>query len=84
MNDDNHQMSAISTFPFYTLEGWNMSAPKSENAVILPGVHLGNGAIIGANSVVGSNVEPYTVVIGNPSKPIRKHFDDELISLMLK
>ncbi len=31
MNDANHQMSAVSTFPFYTLEGWNMRAPKSED-----------------------------------------------------
>ena len=39
---------------------------------------------IGANSVVGSEVEPYTIVAGNPAKPIRKRFDDELISLMQK
>lgn len=55
-----------------------------QNTVILPGVHLGDGAIIGANSVEGSNVEPYTVFVGNLSKLIRKRFDDELISLMLK
>ena len=34
--------------------------------------------------MVGSDVEPYTIVAGNPAKPIRKRFDDELISLMLK
>lgn len=101
MNDANHQMSSVSTFPFYTLEGWNMEAPKPEdmpfkgdtvvendvwigqNAVILPGVHIGSGAIIGANSVVGSDVAPYTIVAGNPAKPIRKRFDEELIALML-
>lgn len=55
-----------------------------QNTVILPGVHLGDGAIIGAKSVEGSNVELYIVVVGNPSKLIRKRFDDELISLMLK
>ena len=102
MNDANHQMSAVSTFPFYTLEGWNMESPKAEdmpykgdtvigndvwigqNTVILPGVHIGDGAIIGANSVVGSEVEPYTIVVGNPAKPIRKRFDDELIALLEK
>ena len=47
-------------------------------------MHIGDGAIIGANSVVGSNVEPYTIVAGNPSKPIRKRFDDELIDIMEK
>ena len=102
MNDANHQMNAVSTFPFYTLEGWDMEPPVSsdmpfkgdtiigndvwigQNAVILPGVHIGDGAIIGANSVVGSDVPPYTIVIGNPAKELRKRFDDELIDLMLR
>lgn len=54
-----------------------------QNATILPGVHIGDGAIIGCNSVVGRNVPPYTIVAGNPAKPIRKRFDDELINLLL-
>ena len=100
MNDANHQMNAVSTFPFYTLEGWDMKAPEpsdlpfkgdtvigndvwiGQNAVILPGVHIGDGAIIGAGSVVGSSVEPYTIVAGNPARPIRKRFDDGLIALL--
>ena len=55
-----------------------------QNAVILPGVHIGDGAIIGADSVVGSAVDPYTIVAGNPAKVLRKRFDDELIDLMLR
>lgn len=55
-----------------------------QNSTILPGVHIGDGAIIGLNSTVGSNVSPYTVVAGNPAKTIRKRFDDELIELLLK
>lgn len=55
-----------------------------ENAVILPGVHIGDGAIIGANSVVGSDVELYTIVVDNPAKVLRKRFDDALINLLLK
>jgi virginiamycin A acetyltransferase len=55
-----------------------------QNATILPGVHIGDGAIIGANSVVGSDVEAYTIVAGNPARLIRKRFDDELTSLLLK
>jgi maltose O-acetyltransferase len=39
---------------------------------ILPGVVIGDGAIIGAGSVVTKNVEPYTVVAGNPAKVIKK------------
>ena len=55
-----------------------------QNAVILPGVQIGDGAIIGANCVVGSDVSPYTIVAGNPAKMLRKRFDDELIDLMLR
>ena len=102
MNDANHQMNAVTTFPFYTLAGWKMNTPDpsempfkgdtvigndvwiGQNAVILPGVHVGDGAVIGANSVVGSDVAPYTIVIGNPAKVLRKRFDDELIGLLLK
>ena len=102
MNGANHQMNAVSTFPFYTLTGWDMKAPAPEdmplkgdtiigndvwigqNATILPGVHIGDGAIIGASSVVGSDVEPYTIVAGNPVQFIRKRFDEELTNLMLE
>ena len=55
-----------------------------QNAVILPGVNIEDGAIIGANSVVGTKVAPYTIVAGNPAKVIRKRFDEELIDLMLR
>ena len=55
-----------------------------QNATILAGVRIGDGAIIGCNSVVGSNVPPYTIVAGNPAKTIRKRFDDELIKLLLE
>ena len=102
MNGANHQMNAVTTYPFFTLEGWEMKPPAKEelpfkgdtvigndvwigqNAVILPGVHIGDGAIIGANSVVGSDVAPYTIVVGNPAKVLRKRFDDELIDLLLR
>ncbi len=102
MNGANHQMNAVTTFPFYTLDGWDMEPPAKadlplkgdtvigndvwigQNAVILPGVHIGDGAIIGANAVVGSDVEPYTIVIGNPSRLLRHRFDPELTELLLK
>ncbi|MBR2762589.1 MAG: CatB-related O-acetyltransferase [Solobacterium sp.] len=53
-----------------------------QNAVILPGVRIGDGAIIGASSVVARDIEPYTVCAGNPAKRIRKRFDDELTALL--
>lgn len=52
--------------------------------VIMPGVHIGDSAIIGAHSVVTKDVEPYTIVGGNPARFIRKRFDDELIELLLQ
>lgn len=46
------------------------------NVVILPGVTVGRGAIIGAGSVVTKNVNPETIVAGNPAKFIRKISDE--------
>lgn len=40
--------------------------------IILPGVHVGEGSIIGAGAVVTKNVEPYSVVGGNPAKLLKK------------
>ncbi len=52
-------------------------------ATIMPGVTIGDGAIIATKSVVTKNVEPYTIVGGNPSKEIRKRFSKENIELLL-
>lgn len=55
-----------------------------QNVTVLPGVHIGDGAIIGANTVVSKDVPAYHIVGGNPCKIIRKRFDDELIDCLLK
>nr|WP_232001514.1 Vat family streptogramin A O-acetyltransferase [Proteiniphilum saccharofermentans] len=52
-------------------------------ATIMPGVNIGNGAIIAAHSVVTKDVEPYSIVGGNPAKLIRKRFTDEQIKKLL-
>lgn len=45
----------------------------------MPGVQIGNGAIIAAKSVITRDVEPYTIVGGNPALLIRQRFSDEII-----
>jgi virginiamycin A acetyltransferase len=48
-------------------------------AVIMPGVKIGNGAIVAAKSIVTSDVPAYGIVGGNPAKLIRKRFDEDTI-----
>ena len=55
-----------------------------QNVTILPAVHIGDGAIIGANSVVAKNIPPYSVAVGNPCEVKRKRFDEDLIEYLLK
>ena len=101
MSGANHQMNAVTTFPFYIMEGWDQPVPPlsemplkgntvvgndvwiGQKVTIMPGVKIGDGAIIGMNSVVASDVPPYTIVAGNPARIIRQRFDNELIDLLL-
>ncbi|MEP9374133.1 type B chloramphenicol O-acetyltransferase [Mesorhizobium sp. KR1-2] len=53
-------------------------------AMIMPGVRIGHGAMIGSRALVTKDVEPYTIVGGNPAKPIRKRFSDEQIAMLLE
>jgi len=53
-------------------------------STIMPGVTIGDGAIIAAKSIVTKDVDPYTIVGGNPAKPIRQRFDSDKIELLLK
>lgn len=53
-----------------------------QNVTILPGVHIGDGAIIGANSIVTKDIPPYHIAGGNPCKIIRKRFNEEFIDYL--
>lgn len=53
-------------------------------AVIMPGVHIGDGAIIGTRAVVTKDVEPYSIVGGVSAREIRKRFDPEIIEKLLE
>ncbi len=54
------------------------------NAVVLGGVTIGDGAVIGAGSVVTKDVLPYSVVVGNPAREIKKRFPEEIIEQLLE
>jgi acetyltransferase-like isoleucine patch superfamily enzyme len=54
------------------------------NAVIMSGVTIGDGAVVGAYSIVTKDVPPYMIVAGNPAKQIRKRFSDEIINKLLE
>lgn len=54
-------------------------------SVIMPGVKIGDGAVIAAYSVVAKDIPPYAVAGGNPARVIKKRFeDDELIDILLR
>ena len=52
MNGANHQMNAVSTFPFYTLEGWDMDPPVLSDLPIKGDTVIGNDVWIGQNAVI--------------------------------
>lgn len=54
------------------------------NATFMPGIKVGDGAIIGTKSLITKNVGPYEIWGGNPAKLIRKRFSEEVIELLLK
>lgn len=51
-------------------------------ALIMPGVRIGNGAIVSSRSVVVSDVPAYTLVGGNPARPIRPRFEPEVVATL--
>lgn len=95
----NHRYDTPSTFPFNELK-LNSNAPLNSyykkpssigndvwigcNTVIMPGVHIGDGSVVAAYSIVTKDVEPYSVVGGNPIKVIKKRFSEDIIKQLLE
>ena len=77
MNGANHRMNSVTTYPFNIMGGgWEKT--------VMPGVHIGDGAIIAANSVVTRDIPAYCVAGGNPCRVIRRRFDEDLTEYLLK
>ena len=57
MNGANHQMNAVTTFPFYTLEGWNMQPPARTDLPLKGDTVIGNDVWIGQNAVILPGVQ---------------------------
>lgn len=90
----NHQYDIFSTYPYELLmnsggEGTGIALAKGnivikddvwigENAIICSGVIIGQGAIIAAGAIVTKNVEPYSIVGGNPAKVIKYRFNENI------
>lgn len=53
-------------------------------ALIMPGVKIGNGAVVRTRSLVTEDIPPYMIVMGNPATPIKKRFSDEEIAILEK
>ena len=52
------------------------------NCYIRQGITIGDGAVVGANSLVLHDVEPYTIVVGSPAKLLKKRFSDEMLDIL--
>lgn len=54
------------------------------NTLIMPGVRIGDGAVIATGAVVTTDVPPYTIVGGNPAQPVKQRYPDEDVARLLR
>ncbi len=92
--DGDHHPHFASTFPFQEL-GLSPDAPPNaqvkgepivgndvwiaDGAVLLGGVHVGDGAVVAGHAVVTRSVPPYAVVAGNPARVVKYRFDEDTV-----
>ena len=55
-----------------------------DSVIVLPDVHIGDGAIIGAGSIVTKDIPPFSIAVGNPAKVIKSRFSNEVIEFLLE
>ncbi len=92
-----HEIDRISTYPFraHCLNSGPEASSKGDivvgddvwigfGATILSGVHIGQGAVIGANALVTKDVAPYAVVGGVPARVLKYRFTPELVEKLLQ
>lgn len=92
-----HPYNYLSTYPFMAKKFGIKSEASTkgpiileddvwigEKALILSGVKIGKGAIVGAGAVVTKDVEPYSIVAGNPAKIIKYRFSENIIKKLIK
>lgn len=94
-----HRTDTIATYPFFENDGIKSCDPNGyakgdvvigsdvwigHRATILSGVNIGDGAVIGAGSLVAGDVPPYAIVAGNPARILRYRFTDEQIEQLLE
>lgn len=53
-----------------------------QKATIMPGVSIGNGAVIGSKAVVAKDIPPYAIAVGNPARVVKYRFDEETIAFL--
>lgn len=54
------------------------------DTIIMPGINIGDGSIVAAKSVITKDVEPYTIVGGNPAQKIKERFPEQIINKLLE
>ena len=95
-----HRVDWVTTYPFNVLyeSGRHLTGhPKTKGdviigndvwigteAMIMSGVKIGDGAVVGARSLVTQDIEPYAIYAGNPARFVRKRFDDTTIRNLLE
>ncbi|WKA57814.1 CatB-related O-acetyltransferase [Planococcus shenhongbingii] len=96
----NHPTNFVSTSPFIYSESNIFGVKKTykdniktqigndvwigAGAIILSGLDIGDGVIVGGGSVVTKDVPPYSIVVGNPAKVIKKRFPEQEINYLKK